>query len=56
VLIEYQDPIVPKPVASTPTLPVWPGHTRRHRWSRICTRHMCRHAVALCAARTPFTP
>jgi hypothetical protein len=25
VLIEYQDAIVPEPVASTPTLPVWPG-------------------------------
>jgi hypothetical protein len=25
VLIEHQDAIVPKPVASTPTLPVWPG-------------------------------
>jgi hypothetical protein len=25
VLIEHQDAIVPEPVASTPTLPVWPG-------------------------------
>jgi hypothetical protein len=25
VLIEHQDAVVPEPVASTPTLPVWPG-------------------------------
>jgi hypothetical protein len=25
VLIEYQDAIVPEPVASTPALPTWPG-------------------------------